>query len=92
MSTTAVATDGVAHAASDGTADTSFSKVVHASADGVDNSSCTTVRALGRARSTQTPWRLRRAGFASVDSPIAFHEMLVLLYALRRLNLTPSGV
>ena len=89
---TAVASDGVADAASDGTADTSFGKVVHASADSVDNSSCTTVRALGQARSTQTPWRLRSAGFASVDSPISFHEILVLLYALRRSNLTPDAL
>ena len=31
------------------------------------------------------------AGFASVDPSIAFQEILVLLYALRRLNLTPHS-
>ena len=66
--------------------DTSVRQSVGASTDGTDSSPCTTVCARGRDCSTQTPWRLRPSGFASVDSPIAFHEILVLLYALRRVK------
>ena len=65
-------------------------KVSGASDDGTDNSPCATVCTRGRDCSTQTPWRLRPAGFAGVDSPIAFHEILVLLYALRRVIVTPE--
>ena len=90
VSTTAVAADGVTDGASDGASDTSVDQSVGASADGPDNSPHASVRNRGRDCSTQTPWRLRPAGFAGVDSPIAFHEILVLLYALRRSNLTPE--
>ena len=55
-----------------------------ASDDGTDNSSRATVRTLGQACSTQTPWRLRSAGFASVDSPFASHKIHGHLDAGRR--------
>ena len=89
-STTAATADDVGAGASDDADDKSFGQSVGASTDGLDSSPHTSVRARGRDCSTQTPWRLRPAGFAGVDSPIAFHEILVLLYALRRVIVTPE--
>ena len=90
-STTAATADDVGAGASDDADDKSFGQSVGASTDGLDSSPHTSVRARGRDCSTQTPWRLRPAGFAGVDSPIAFHEILVLLYALRRVIVTPDA-
>ena len=77
-STTAATADDVGAGASDDTADTSFGQSVGASANGTNNSPRATVCTRDQACSTQTPWRLRSAGFASVDSPIASHKIHVL--------------
>ena len=91
VSTTAVAADGVTDGASDGASDTSVDQSVGASADDPDNSPRESVRTLGQACSTQTPWRLRTAVFAGVDSPIASHKILGYRDALRRSDLTPDA-
>ena len=88
--TTAVAADGVIDGASGDAPDTNVDQSVGASADDPDNSSRESVRTRGRDCSTQTPWQLRPAGFASVDFPFASHKIHGYLDAGRRLNLTPE--
>ena len=62
--TTAVAADGVGAGASDDAPDTSVDQSVGVSADDPDNSPRENVRTRGQTCSTQTPWRLRPAGFS----------------------------